>query len=384
MIIKLLRKIFSKFHVKKIIIFESYPDFSDSPHCIFEELKRRGIDKKCIFVWQLSTRDEVLLNALKGENARYYFETPNCFGERVKLSYYRHNADVIVCGNTFVRKYFEKQKYLYVTHGIGIKDVSDTYHLPEYLCDVDALSLSENLSGMVAHAVRCKEENILPFGLPRNDDLINSPVDLHMLFSEKSFNKSIFWLPTYRKHRNADIAGTSISIPVIHNPEICKNINEYAKSNNTLIVLKPHFAQDLSSINVVDYSNIVFIDENFLINNGITNYQFLGSFDALLSDYSSVIYDFLICDKPIGLCWEDLEEFRNNFGLVENAVEQIADACTIINSADDLKSFIDEISNGVDSKKYSRKTVNEYINKYSDGKSTERVTDYIVKEYLNI
>ena len=59
-------------------------------------------------------------------------------------------------------------------------------------------------------------------------------------------------------------------------------------------------------------SNLVFINDAFLSDNGIINYELLGVADALLTDYSSVYYDYLLLDRPIGLCWDDYEEYKAN------------------------------------------------------------------------
>ena len=76
-------------------------------------------------------------------------------------------------------------------------------------------------------------------------------------------------------------------------------------------MLKPHFAQDVSKIKSCNLSNIKFIDDQFFIENNITSYEFIANCDALISDYSSVYYDYLLCDKPIGLVWEDFHEYKN-------------------------------------------------------------------------
>ena len=38
--------------------------------------------------------------------------------------------------------------------------------------------------------------------------------------------------------------------------------------------------------------------------------QILSATDALITDYSSIYYDYLLTDKPIGLTINDIDEFK--------------------------------------------------------------------------
>ena len=378
---KLIRYIFSRLHLKKIILFESYPDFSDSSLCVYNELKKRH-GNKYRYVWQLSSRDKELATQIKREGVRYYYDNPKSFFEHLRISYYRHNADIIIFSNNFVRKYFSFQKSLYVTHGIVIKDLSNKYFLPDYLEDSYVLCISEKLFGPMTYAFHCNQNRMLPLGLPRNDMLLNTEIDLHTVFPERSFKKAVYWLPTFRQHI-VGLSVSSIAIPVIHDVEVCRWINEIANKNDVLIIIKPHFAQDLSLLEKIELSNILFIDEAFLRDNNIKNYELLGSCDALITDYSSVFYDYLLCDRPIGLCWEDFEEYQKNEGFVDGAIDNMKKASEILITKDDLACFIENLSLEKDIKKEERHSVISCVHKYSDGYSTQRVVDFIEKELLN-
>lgn len=49
----------------------------------------------------------------------------------------------------------------------------------------------------------------------------------------------------------------------------------------------------------IKLSNIIFINDNFLLKNNLTLYDMLPYTDILLSDYSSIILDYLLLKKPI-------------------------------------------------------------------------------------
>ena len=109
----------------------------------------------------------------------------------------------------------------------------------------------------------------------------------------------------------------------------------------------------------------------------VLNYELMRSVDALLTDYSSVYYDFLLCDKPIGLCWEDFDEFNENEGFVFD-VNEILSGGEKIYTVDDMRGFIDRVAKGEDLLVDNRHTNRALTHKYVDDKSSKRVVDFIV------
>ena len=48
----------------------------------------------------------------------------------------------------------------------------------------------------------------------------------------------------------------------------------------------------------------------------------LGSSDALITDYSSVYFDYLLLDKPIGFTVDDMELYIKDRGFIFNNPEE--------------------------------------------------------------
>ena len=63
-------------------------------------------------------------------------------------------------------------------------------------------------------------------------------------------------------------------------------------------------------------SSIRFIDNRFYSEHGLAAYEFVGACDGLITDYSSVLFDYLLLDKPIGLTWQDVEAYKKVPGVV--------------------------------------------------------------------
>ena len=88
-----------------------------------------------------------------------------------------------------------------------------------------------------------------------------------------------------------------------------------------------------------DLSNIRIINDTIFCKNHTNLYQLLSIADALITDYSSVYYDFLLKKKRIGLAIPDFEEYRKIFDLYYDNFEENLEGDFIYNY-DDLKKFV--------------------------------------------
>ena len=156
-------------------------------------------------------------------------------------------------------------------------------------------------------------------------------------------------------------------------------LNEIAKQKNILIVIKPHFAQDTSYLNLKELSNIVFIDDDFFADNNITSYEFISSCDALITDYSSVYFDYLLSDRPVAAVWEDIEDYRKNPGFAID-VDCYMKAAHKIYAVPDFEDFISQVANGEDRYRKERLEINKLVNYSNDGNNAKRVVDFIVEK----
>lgn len=376
----LIAKILVKLSRKKIIIFESVPDISDNTLAVFEEMIKRGYYEKYKLVWQLENRDT---DTSRYDEYCYDYIVADykTFSERVKRFYYVSAASLFITSNRFIYKHTidNTQRYLHLAHGCALKKATH-YQINKFLDNADILTLSDFFIEYDSINLGCKEEQLKPLGYPRCDDLFKNNIDINNLFKNSDFTKAIYWMPTYRQHRGGKLNHSSVAFPIIYNEEIAKQINDCAKENGVMIIVKPHPVQDLSVIKALDLSNLKFIDNEFLSKNNIKNYELLGSCDAMLSDYSSVYYDYLLCDKPIGLCFDDYDEYNSKEGFTVDP-DFILKGGEKLYNAEDLCNFISGVANGKDELKEERNEILNLVHKYKDSNTSKRVVDFIEKEY---
>ena len=355
--------------LQKIILFESNPDVSDNTKPVFDELIKKGINKKYKMVWLLHG---CVKNHEKIHNVHYIEMNRH----RFYLFYLKNVSKVIISGNEFIGTNRKGQLVFYLMHGSPIKDTSSFYKCPSYVSYLITASDYMNEKSSVAMGIEL--EKCVPLGYPRNDVLSHIQIDLSQYFGK--FKKYIIMYPTVKQYKS----GMNLNvkpIPFMDSNDNIQIINSIARENDVLILVKPHFAQ-IKNFATKNLSNIKFISDSFFEDNEIGSYELMGACDAMLTDYSSVFYDFLICDKPIGFIWEDFEEFSKNPGLVPY-YNELTRCGHKIYSLKDLEDFIDAVCKNSDSLKSERNIVCKLANKTNKGDNTSRVVNFILGQLSN-
>ena len=369
MIKNLIKSILNHIPNGNIIMFESVPDLADNTMPVFEEMMRRGMHRKYKMVWWVN---EVTDKLPKFENTSYI--DLNTSWNRLLFRWYRMRAKCFICCNRVFEKGLNNQKIIYISHGTTVKSTRQYYTLPN---DIDyVLIASEPSKQAMAYELGVDEAKVVALGYPRNDVMGKVNIDLHTCF-EQDYKKIIVWYPTFRQHKNTNMICAKNALPILHDTEQAIRLNEMAKEQGVLVVVKPHFAQDVSYIKDYNLSNIIFIDDSFFRKNNLTSYEFVSSCDALITDYSSIYYDYLLCDKPVAVIWEDIEEYRQNPGFGVDVDEKMKCAHKIY-KIEEFEKFLEDVATENDIYKELRKEISTWANYSTDGKNAERVTDFII------
>lgn len=378
---KIIKKIIYNFPIplSKSIILESNPDLSDNTYSLYKHLISNNINDKYKIYWfvddkshfkDINTKNVYFINAFRNLSLL----------EKIKKYYINTTASYIIDCNKFVQKKNIHQKRLHLCHGMPYKLVAEYCNATG---DVDfLLSLSPFFDDNLSNLHLIKKDQIIDLGFPRNDDLFNKEKDIKTLFENKNYSKIILWLPTYRQrtNKNSNLSmktSFQLGLPIIYNVDNLRLLNALLKDLDILLVLKPHPAQDLSLIKAEDLSNFIILTNKDLENKNINLYEFLGQTDALITDYSSVYYDYLLTDKPIAITTDDFEEYKKVFDFVYDNIFDVIKG-EYVNNFDELKSFLKNISSGNDTSKDDRQKIKDLLHKHHDGNSSKRVYEFLV------
>jgi len=209
-------------------------------------------------------------------------------------------------------------------------------------------------------AFNIPEANLVLTGLPRNDVLINfDNITLNSIKRKLKLpidKKIILYAPTFREFKNYQF-----KTPIDWEKW------EHRLSDKYVVVLRVHHA-------VVGFMNINNMDE-FIYN--YSSYPDLNDLmivsDLLISDYSSIFFDYSILGKPM-LCYAyDYEEYSKKRGLYFDIRKEIPGGFL---SEDEL---IDQIIK-MDYES-ARISTEDFKNKYIDdyGEATKKVVDLVYR-----
>lgn len=206
---------------------------------------------------------------------------------------------------------------------------------------------------------------IFEHGTPRNDILVKSDSNLNGMVKEKlkidKDKKIILYAPTFRKNNNLEI----------YNIDYSKIINKlkdkFGREWVFLVKLHPHL---VSKSDELVYGKYVL---------DVTKYddiqELLSIADVLISDYSSLMFDFALTKKPCFLYVPDLDEYIENDRGLYFAINELP--FISVKNNDELAS---EIAN-FDSDKYDKdlKSFSSKIGSFEIGKCSEELEKKISK-----
>ncbi len=296
------------------------------------------------------------------------------------LEYYSivDRAYLYLYENKMIRKARRGQKSCYMNHGIPLKATKGKIVVYE---DTDyVLSSSPNITHIFVEQYQAKESQIVICGSPRTD-LLYQPKRSQKLadYLELSkYHKMILWAPTFRTIKGGSRSDSEknfrFGVPVIDSGEALLHIQELLAKEKVLLVLKPHVYQELPELFLQENGNIRIVEQDILDGLGVNVYDLMKLADSLLTDYSSIAFDYLILDRPIGYTIDDMEQYTIGFS-VENPLDYMPG--DLIKNADELEEYILQVCHGKDVFREKRKKLRKYMFEHDDGRSCERLLNIL-------
>lgn len=372
-----LNKLTSKLPRKNIIIFESQPVFSDNAYWFYKYLAENDeVSEKYQYVWAVRSQND-FRRELCSRKITCIMKNSHSITEKLRYIYYTHAAKFLIDSNDYIRKTNEQQKRVYLGHGMPVKIAA------QYIREQGETDLNTFTSYFFKDLYKeygFKDSEMCNFGYCRNDILAEN--------FGKRINRdvtNIVWMPTYRQHATVDGMAIEnrfpLGLPVLKSHDDIIRINECLKRNNTILYLRPHPAQDLSVLNIEEMSNIVIADNTYLHEKNWQLYEFLTETDALITDYSSVYYDYLLLGRPIALMIEDIEDFRTKWELYfsDNYKENMK--CPYLDTVEDFEKFITDTANDNDAYYDERIQARDRFHDFHDGKTCERLYKFMKENW---
>ena len=316
---------------KKLILFESNPDLSDNTFVLFNQCIQEEMNDEYHLIWLV---DDASIHQTTVPNVSFVSIKGKGFFDKIAKEIVRNTllarCEVYFFSNRPLTRTSPKnnQQFVYLTHGIGLKYWKNNAFSSKLFSKI--VVSSDYAAELIAHNFDEIDSKLLYTGYPRNELLAyneKTTASIEQVLDIPKNAKTILWLPTYRRHASGlnnqvDTNNDGSDWPIVKNSQDWLRINEHLIEQNAMMILKPHPAQDMSTLNLLDLSRIRIINDGLLSDYQIQLYELLSATDLLITDYSSVYFDYLLLDKPIAFSIDDYESYQKNVGfVVDDALE---------------------------------------------------------------
>ncbi len=238
----------------------------------------------------------------------------------------------------------------------------------------NVLSTSKHFVSFWSYAFSIPANNIIIGGYPRCDALFME----NPQYQFGDYQKIILWAPTFRKSQitgYSDVKCSGGLVPILR-PDEYRIINKKLKEIGVKIVVKLHPMQDLDGYNLTDFDHFILMSHAEFIKRKMDLYLFMVQCDALITDYSSIFFDFLLLDRPIGFTEDDMEDYGSTRGFAVKDPDSYKPGFRI-KTKDDLIKFATDLVNDIDLYKADRSRVMDLSNDYRDGGFSKRLLNSV-------
>ena len=270
---------------------------------------------------------------------------------------------------TIDRDIIVKHNAFYIgNHTWGLKRYLVRMLMPEWFVVADLMiATSEKVKGYFNSAFGC--EKIEVTGYPRNDIIYNpSMYTKHLVFEKDiiesiSTEKTILYAPTFRDTNRYDRK----------TPIEWGRLNDLLKKNDTTFLIKLH-RHDYSMAMEKECSHIRVLD------NESDMYPLFSKVDLLVTDYSSIFFDFLLTDKPVLFYPYDKDDYLTK----DRSIYDEYDTVTPGHKAYTFNSFYEKLELFFKEPIALKKSALDYnkikkmYNKYNDCEGSKRTYQFII------
>lgn len=338
----------------KTILFVSYmgKNFNDSPKMIYDRMLQDPYFEDYTFIWAFNKPSDYALEkntkTVKMDSLKYLITA-------LKADYWVTNVN-IERGLHFKKKY---TKSINTWHGIPLKYVgNDVKGRSDFdFSTTNLFSYSSDYEyNIYKRAFKLTDHNLYKVGMPRNDLILENAsantTEIKETYQIKD-KKIILYAPTWRD-----------------NPSDLKlmNLKQWEKdlSDEYILLIKAHGLSDQFNIK----------ENNFIID--VSDYEetsaLIVAADILITDYSSIMFDFALLNKPIFIYATDYDKYAKERGLYFDLMNT---GLRVFNDDSRLLDYIQQYNEHEEkeiSKKISRK-----FNEVQSSTATEKIIS-IIKE----
>lgn len=369
-----------------LFVFMSQPDFACNPHALWNYIKNNTEHETGWIVKRNNRYDELRARGI--QCALYDTYAGNELIEK---------ADYVITNSYTFLDVLKREGQIFANlwHGSGIK-AHDYYDrnlnpkhadkLKNYFNKIDLLcvhSLDDRfkLSAQLHFDMR----NCFVTGQPRLDGVKTSDGKgkLKKIFGDtiEKFSKFIFFAPSFRANMSTH-SGKFYSDNVFRLDDYKdKEFESFLERDNIALIYKLHPIEQtaFSGRNFALNKNCFELTDDMLFEADIRYTELLNAFDVMVSDYSSIVFDYLLLDRPVIYLIPDYNEYLSDKGFVFHNIDYFMPGDKAFNFCDLIKSLEKAISNPnvyAEKRKYVIDQRFDYIDDQSSKRCLETILSY--------
>lgn len=157
-----------------------------------------------------------------------------------------------------------------------------------------------------------------------------------------------------------------------------QQLNDELQKRHQYLLVKLHpYEMRLFDNFKSQYSNIAFLNNDYLFDHDYDLYELLGDTDFLMTDFSSIYFDYLQLNKPIVFVTNFLQQYEKTRGLLMGPYAEIIPGLSV-NSQADLINNLDHLDN---QQLANRRLYWLHLTSFSSDSYCENVFKCMTREY---
>lgn len=213
-------------------------------------------------------------------------------------------------------------------------------------------------------------------GMPRNDLLFVTDGRQNMTdrFPDSRGKKIILYMPTFREAdgvRNGDENGYLF----YWNDFDIDELQSVCRRYNLFFVFKLHPSDEAKVKEWCMESDCCgLLTEQLLGDRAM--YEFINGADALITDYSSVYFDYLLLNRTIIFTNKDENSYAKNRGFILEPLEFWRPG-PVVNTMKSFYEELEKVAHGKDDFEEARKKLMPFVHHHTDGYAAQRLFDFL-------
>ena len=302
---------FSVLSVDNIIVLECESDMQDNPRTFFEYLLREKVNNSYKLIW-IVKNPEYWRKKYPVNNVYFVSRQNSDIKGVMSLHYFLSKARWFIFSHPYwLKKWKKDQHVINTTHSVAqLKAparVTERWEDYVLCCNSYCRGIKEQSFGNSVEYVK--------LGMPRLDVIGDTDIKDKKQYLANEDEKIVVAMCTFKQGINMKDSTfiDPYGLNVVNTQQQLNELNDFLKKNKTKLIIKIHHLQMTETIKMNNLENIVYLTDDDLMKYDLQVNDLLNMADCLLTDYSSVFYDYLLLDRPIGFFVNDISDYNRGF-----------------------------------------------------------------------